>query len=124
MSMPKVLVVDDEPGVLGLVADALSILGYEVHAVSSPGQALEVVKAAPCFDLLVSDVIMPEMCGPELVRKVAELCPAISILIMSASIDRSELPASAGFISKPFLLADLYSIVEKTLNRGSVTTEL
>lgn len=119
MSKPKVLVVDDEPDVLGLVAAALSIRGFEVHAASSPRQALELVKTMPVFDLLVSDVIMPEMCGPELVKKIAQICPTIAVVMMSAYIDCEELPRSAGFISKPFLLTDLYSVVEKTLARVS-----
>jgi CheY-like chemotaxis protein len=46
----KVLVVDDEPSVLRLVAGGLSKQGYEVHAAPHPVQALEIVKAAsPCF---------------------------------------------------------------------------
>ena len=60
MATVKVLVVDDEPAVLSLVCKALSAQGYEVHAVSGPRQALELMQTAPCFDLVVSDVIMPE----------------------------------------------------------------
>ena len=119
MSKPKVLVVDDEPGVLGLVAAALSLRGYEVQAETSPRRALELAKATPCFDLLVSDVLMPGMCGPELVRQFAQLSPATAFVMMSAYIDNKQIPSSAGFISKPFLMTDLYSVVEKTLARRS-----
>ena len=75
MSTPRVLVVDDEPAVLRLVSKALSVRGYEVYAAASPMQALHLARAAPCFDLVVSDVIMPEMCGPELVRRISRICP-------------------------------------------------
>jgi two-component system cell cycle sensor histidine kinase/response regulator CckA len=119
MSKPKVLVVDNDCGVLRFVADALSIQGYEVHAAYSPGQALELVKAIPCFDLLVSDVIMPEMCGPELVRKIKQICPSIAVVMMSGHISGQDVPSGAGFINKPFLLTDLYSVVEKTLARSA-----
>ena len=115
MSNPKVLVVDDDPGVLRFVADALSIQGYEVHAAYGPVQALELVKAMPWFDLLVSDVIMPEMCGPELVRKIIERFPAIAVVMMSAECNAESLPTGATFIGKPFLLTDLYSTLEKSL---------
>ncbi len=60
MSTPKILVVDDEPAVLGLVSKALSAKGYEVHAACHPNQALKLAEAMPCFDLVVSDVIMPD----------------------------------------------------------------
>ena len=119
MSKPKVLVVDDDCGVLRYVADALSIYGYEVHAAYSPGQALEIVKAIPCLDLLVSDVIMPEMCGPELVRNIRQICPSIAIVMMSGETAGQDLPSGVRFIKKPFLLTDLYSIVEKALARSS-----
>lgn len=119
MSNPKVLVVDDDPGVLRFVADALSIQGYEVHAADGPVQALELVKAMPWFDLLVSDVIMPEMCGPELVRNIRQVCPSIAVVLMSGEFSGQELPNGAGFICKPFLLPDLYSVVERTLARSS-----
>ncbi|MGB9455579.1 MAG: response regulator [Bryobacteraceae bacterium] len=115
MATARVLVVDDEPAVLGLVSKALSDRGYEVHAVSSPLQALQVAHDEPCFDLLVSDVIMPEMCGPELVRRIAQLCPTAAVVLMSGHIASETLPEHAAFISKPFLLTDLYSVVEKAL---------
>src|ERR1039457_7362665 len=69
----RVLVVDDEPGVLRLVAMALVRWGYEVHTAPGPMQALQAVRELPCFDLLVSDVIMPEMCGPELAKQIRAL---------------------------------------------------
>src|SRR5664279_1107063 len=98
MAKPKVLVVDDDPGVLRFVADALSIQGYEIHAASGPVQALELVKAMPWFDLLVSDVIMPEMCGPELVRKIKQICPSIAVVMMSGNTSGQDLPSGTGFI--------------------------
>lgn len=68
MATARILVVDDEPGVLNFVSKALLLRGHEVQVASSPVEALELAKAAePCFDLLVSDVIMPEIlrCGTE-----------------------------------------------------------
>jgi CheY-like chemotaxis protein len=123
MATARVLVVDDEPAVLGLVSKALSGRGYEVHAVPSPLQALQIAHDEPCFDLLVSDVIMPEMCGPELVRRIAQLCPTAAVVLMSAHIACETLPEHAAFISKPFLLTDLYSIVEKALEAPACASE-
>jgi two-component system, cell cycle sensor histidine kinase and response regulator CckA len=115
MATARILVVDDEPGILGLVSIGLSRRGYEVHVASSPTKALELAKAMPCFDLVVSDVIMPEMCGPELVRRITEICPDAAVVLMSAQIAAEVIPEHAGFVSKPFVMTDLYSIVEKKL---------
>jgi CheY-like chemotaxis protein len=115
MATPRVLVVDDEPAVLGLVCTALSARGYEVQSALSPLRALELARDAPCFDLIVSDVIMPGMCGPELIRKFAKICPDAAVVMMSAHVVVEDLPKHAGFISKPFRVTDLYSIVEKAL---------
>jgi len=115
MAAARVLVVDDEPAVLGLVSRALSRKGYEVHAVSSPLQALHLAHDTPCFDLVLSDVIMAEMCGPELVKRIAQLCPTAAVVLMSGCIASERIPEGAAFISKPFLLADLYSVVDKAL---------
>jgi two-component system cell cycle sensor histidine kinase/response regulator CckA len=113
-----VLVVDDEPSVLRMVSVALSGRGYEVHAVAHPHEALKLVRERPCFDLVVSDVIMPDMCGPELLRRVREICPNAAVVVMSAHVADEELPAHAKFIGKPFAIADLYCMVEKALARN------
>jgi two-component system cell cycle sensor histidine kinase/response regulator CckA len=110
-----VLVVDDESIVLGLVSNALSRRGYQVHAASTPQEALEMVRDLPCFDVMVSDVIMPEMCGPELVRRVILICPNVAIVLISGFITAEALPEGAAFVSKPFALTDLYEAVEKVL---------
>jgi two-component system cell cycle response regulator CpdR len=120
MAKTRVLVVDDDPAVLGLVAGALSSEGYEVRAVPNPTQAAELAKMSPYFDLLVSDVDMPDVCGPELARQITQICPTIAIVLMSGKAADQALPKSAWFISKPFLLTNLYSVVEKALDARTV----
>jgi len=115
LSAPRVLVVDDEPAVLGLISHALAARGYEVQAAPDPLQALKLAHDAPCFDLVVSDVIMPQMCGPELVRRITQICPGTAVLVMSGHIDVQDLPKGAKFIGKPFQVKDLYSIVDRAL---------
>ena len=111
----RILVVDDEPVVLSVVSKALAALGYDIHAAASPAKALEAVERDPSFDLVVSDVIMPGMCGPELVKKIAQICPGAGVVLMSGHIDIQGLPKHATFLSKPFLMTDLYATVEKAL---------
>ena len=73
MATARRQVVDDEVAVLGLVTKALSLRGYEVHSESSPLEALQFVEDSPNFDLLVTDVITPDMCGPEFGRRIAAI---------------------------------------------------
>jgi FixJ family two-component response regulator len=68
---------------------------------------------------LVSDVNLPDVCGPELAREVKLICPTIAIVMMSGNFDVQKIPSGAGFISKPFLLTDLYSVVAHALARSS-----
>jgi FixJ family two-component response regulator len=58
---------------------------------------------------------MPEMCGPELVRRITQVCPTIGVVLMSGYIAGEALPEHAAFISKPFRLTDLDSALEKVL---------
>lgn len=115
MAVARVLIVDDEPNVLAFVSKVLSLRGYETRVASSPRQALELVETGPHFDLVVSDVIMPGMCGPELVKHITRKCPKCAVVLMSAYVACEELPELARFISKPFLVKDLYSVVEQAL---------
>ena len=57
-----------------------------------------------CFDLVVSDMIMPDMCGAELVERISDICPNIAVVMMSGSVRGENLPTGAKLISKPFLL--------------------
>jgi two-component system cell cycle sensor histidine kinase/response regulator CckA len=115
MATARILVVDDEPVVLNVVSKALAARGYEIHAAPSPAKALEAVERTPRFDVVVSDVIMPGMCGPELVRRIEQICPGAAIVLMSGDFRAEALPERATFISKPFLMTDLYATVEKAL---------
>lgn len=107
--------VDDEPAILGLVSNALSAWGYEVYAAPGPRQALELARRERWFHVVVSDVIMPEMCGPELVKELSRMCPGAAIVMMSGYIAAEAMPSGAAFVSKPFRLADLRSAVEGVL---------
>jgi DNA-binding NtrC family response regulator len=119
MSRARVLVVDDEPGVLSLVSKALSRRGYEVESANHPLQALAIVETAPPFDLVVSDVIMPQICGPQLVKRITEICPGAAVVLMSGHLGCEILPANCKYIGKPFMLPDLFRVVEQALEQGA-----
>jgi two-component system, cell cycle sensor histidine kinase and response regulator CckA len=102
----SVLVVDDERAVREVVAKALTRAGYRVRAAASAEEALELERAEP-VDLLITDVILPGMKGPDLAREVRRRSPDTLVLFMSgytgdASIDPGELQGGLGFLQKPF----------------------
>jgi DNA-binding response OmpR family regulator len=119
MAEVTVLVVDDEPAVLQFVCHALSGYGYRALPAPDGLQARDIVeKAGPAIDLLLSDVMMPGMRGPELAREIALLSPSTRVLFMSGNAGLAELPDGAHFIEKPFTLRALAAKVEQVL-RGA-----
>jgi len=103
-----VLVVDDEATILDAARRMLESLGYRVLAAASPADALRLFEAqAERIDLLLSDVIMPDMSGPEMVRRMLKRRPNLKHLFMSGHT--ANLLAEQGldglksrFIPKPF----------------------
>ncbi len=102
-----ILVVDDEEGVCKLLAAILRSHGYEVLEATSGAAALAVYeKNAHKIDLLVTDVVMPQMSGFELAQQLGERSPALRILYMSGYRDNAfgdaagEVPRA--FLHKPF----------------------
>jgi CheY-like chemotaxis protein len=80
----RVLVVEDEPHVLQFVTTQLLNLGYEVTAVSTGVDALDLLAKEAAFDLLFSDVVLPKgVSGVELARRAKRLRPALKVLLTS-----------------------------------------
>jgi two-component system cell cycle sensor histidine kinase/response regulator CckA len=109
----RVVIVEDDEGVRELLVGVLTHYGYEVQAYATAEEALE--QAAP-FDLLLSDVLLPGMNGPELVREMRRRHPGVPALLMSGDtghvVDPRELDAG-GFLQKPFSARTLATRVEE-----------
>ena len=119
---PTILVVDDEAGVRVMIARMLSLAGYQVVSAQSGEEALEIVKdyAAP-LELVLTDVRMPGMSGPELIEELLKVRPGIRVMYMSA-YSRDVLPAGARdtdipFLTKPFTMRTLALSIQETLRR-------
>lgn len=98
----SVLVVDDEPCVRKLVEDILASEGYPVFGATDPWEALGVAEERP-VRLLLTDVVMPDMNGCELARRIETIRPDTKILFMSACpIEGGPVEEGAYFIAKPF----------------------
>ena len=83
MSLARVLIVDQEDQIRKLLRVLLVRAGYEVHAAKTPKKAMALCLSAGPFDLVLSDVLMPEMDGHELARWVAGQSPKSRVILMS-----------------------------------------
>jgi CheY-like chemotaxis protein len=110
----SVLVVEDEPSVRALVHEILQGEGYRVIGAASAWEALGVAETQPIC-LLLTDVLMPEMDGCELARRIETIRPAAKVLFMSASDLDAELGPNVHFIAKPFQLDHIVSTVGEVL---------
>jgi two-component system cell cycle sensor histidine kinase/response regulator CckA len=121
----RILVVDDEQSLLVVMEQYLRRLGHEVVACRDGQEAWEAFERDPgSFTLVLADMTLPEMSGSEMLSKMLNLNPRISILICSGyPFDSSTLPAShqhqIGFLQKPFtprMLAESIAQLEAVQN--------
>jgi len=117
------LVEDDEP-VRIFGARALRNKGYKVIEARSGEAALDLIRdAAEAIDLLITDVVMPHMDGPGLVREVREINPKMKVIFISGYTEdafRQRLDSDIGieFLPKPFSLKELAAKVRDVLAAG------
>jgi PAS domain S-box-containing protein len=115
------LLVEDNELVRTTVESYLSGLGYRVFAASHPSEALDCAREIPALDLLVTDVVMPDMLGPELAAAV-RLCHADAQILFMSAHPKEELEVTRGLhrienlIEKPFDERAL----SRALQRGTV----
>jgi PAS domain S-box-containing protein len=120
-----ILVVEDEPGVRRIAERILSSAGYQVMSTEDPLDAIELVRSDERhFDLLLTDVIMPNLSGKELALRLRRLRPGLRALFMSGYTD--EIIAKQGilepgvrFLQKPFGAEELLPAVREVLNSHS-----
>jgi DNA-binding NtrC family response regulator len=102
------LIVENEAAIRNLLQMALRKNGYTVLAAESGHEALEIAREhTGTIHLLITDVVMPEMDGPELVKQALIIRPGMRTLFMSGHMDealdeRGLPPANVNFIQKPF----------------------
>jgi PAS domain S-box-containing protein len=117
----RILLVEDEDSVRGMVARMLRTLGYEVRDTGSPNEALALVDGGSGFDLLLTDVMMPELSGDQLAERAVGRRPGLAVLFMSGyAQDLLGRPPEARrhFLAKPFTRAALARAVRAALAGG------
>ena len=116
----RILAVDDEPATLDVLTRVLTEYGARVTPVSSAAQALETLQCTREFDILLSDLGMPEMDGFALLRTVRthfppEELPAVAVTAFSRAEDRmrAEDAGFQGYINKPYDIVELIKLVRE-----------
>ncbi|HEY4199875.1 MAG TPA: response regulator [Devosiaceae bacterium] len=118
----RILLVEDEESVRAFSARALKTTGYEVFEADSGEEALEVLdEINNRIDLIISDVVMPEMDGPALLKRVRQRLPDIKVIFVSGYAEESvrkdiEDDQSVEFLPKPYSLDQINSKVKEVLS--------
>ena len=115
-----ILLVEDEDGLRALNARGLASRGYKVLQAGNGVEALEVMAEEPEIDLVVSDVVMPEMDGPTLLREMRQQKPELKMIFVSGYAEEAfqkSLPEGEkfSFLAKPFTLKQLVAAVKETM---------
>jgi signal transduction histidine kinase len=116
----NVLLVEDDSSVLHLAELVLRRAGHDVVGAPGARQAIAALSKHPEIDLVVTDVVMPEMSGYELVAELRKVNPRLRVVFMSGfSGDEVRRVTTDPFLQKPFTVETLTDIVRKTLDSVS-----
>ena len=118
-TMAKIILAEDDDDMRRFLVKALEKAGHHVTAFGEGASAFEEIKQAT-FDLLLTDIVMPEMDGIELARRAADLDPHLKIMFITgfaavALNPDSKAPKEAKVLSKPFHLRDLVNEVNRLM---------
>jgi CheY-like chemotaxis protein len=122
-----VLVAEDEAQVRSLIVSRLAARGYAVLSAADGREALQVAdRRTDRIDVLVADVVMPRLSGPELARLVRRNHPETAVIFISGyaeePIFREGVDREAAFLSKPFDVDDLSRLIRSVLDRSGRDT--
>jgi PAS domain S-box-containing protein len=119
----RVLVVEDETGAREGLVDLLTMLGYEVAAVGSAEEARRLPQES-AFDVLLSDLLLPDVSGAELARGLLECWPRLKVILMSGYTEDEAVRRGVGagtlrFLQKPFDMRTLAREIRTAIAEGT-----
>jgi two-component system cell cycle response regulator CpdR len=121
--MFRILVAEDDDSMRQYLSRALERSGYEVVSVDRGTAALPLIESQR-FDLLLTDIVMPEMDGIELAQHVAAIAPETRVMFITGfaavTLRAGRVAPEAKVLSKPFHLRDLVLEVDRIFNRERV----
>jgi len=113
----RILIVDDDVILLEVLGRTLSRQGYDVLLASHPREALAIVREQASIDVVLSDVVMRQMLGTELVREIAQISPRTAFLFMTAG--PAQMADGIAVLRKPLSIQDLTSGVRAALEQSA-----
>jgi two-component system cell cycle response regulator CpdR len=123
--MVRILLAEDDNSMREYLARALERVGYAVTSVDRGTAALPLIERET-FDLLLTDIVMPEMDGIELAQRASVLAPQMRVMFITgfaavALKNGATTPPQAKVLSKPFHLRDLVAEVDRMFEVGAAT---
>ncbi|MEI8207298.1 MAG: response regulator [Kiritimatiellales bacterium] len=121
--MARILIVDDESSVIVVLREMLTRLGYTVVSASEATQALGLVSLG-CIDIVITDLVMPNMSGVELIIELKKRVPALKIIAISGGsleegpdgyLSRAQKVGVDRCLKKPFMLNTLSAMIKELL---------
>jgi CheY-like chemotaxis protein len=116
----SVLVVDDDDDIRDYTAAVLVEAGYRVTTAASPSEALHCLRDGPSIDLMVTDIVLPEIDGLKLAELAKRRQPALNVLYTSGypeTFERQPVERYGGFLAKPYRSAQLERAVGEAMMR-------
>jgi two-component system, NtrC family, response regulator PilR len=123
----KILVIDDDPSIRNMLAIVLKKSGFDVTCTESGKTALEKLKKES-FDLVISDIKMPDISGIDLLRKIKAISPEIPVILITAfasandAVEAMKLGAE-DYVTKPFNLDELKIIIDRAIYKTNIEKE-
>jgi len=123
----SILIADDEPNIRRVLEATFQREGYDVMTAENGKKALDILKQNSSTDVLISDLIMPDINGVELLEIVRDTNPSISVVMITAhgtiktAVDAMRLGAF-DYVTKPFDVDELKTLVKKAIERRGLTS--
>jgi two-component system, NtrC family, response regulator AtoC len=121
-SLGNILVVDDEPGMLRYLQTLLEVDSYHVSLASSGGEALTYVQGEPAPDLVLLDLLMPELDGLQTLERLRQARPSLKVVMLSCVSDTRKVAqairlGAQDYLTKPFQKAELDAVLDHCLSQ-------
>src|SRR5437016_6477726 len=122
----KILLVDDEPGMLRYIRTLLEVDDYKVETASTGEEALERVQKGLQPDLVLLDLLMPGIDGLQTLEQLRQLKPGVKVVMLSCVSDTRKVVqamrlGAQDYLTKPFQKAELDSVIDLCLGQGKTT---
>ncbi len=123
--MIRILLADDDDVMRDFLTRALTRAGYDVESVDRGTTALALIRGGERFDLLLTDIVMPELDGIELAQKATVIDPNMRVMFITGfsavTLRAGQALPNAKVLSKPFHLKDLVLEVDRVFEVGSLS---